>query len=290
MNLKDEFEKYLIKTLPKVESFHPHFQDALHYMLSAGGKRFRPLLLLTVVNSYCPLLLKNSMPIAAAIEYLHTYSLIHDDLPAMDNANLRRGLETLHKKFDETTAILIGDALNTHSFYLIANSSLSNDIKVEIVKELSLNGGIYGMVLGQAYDCHFENTLLDLEKLKNTHIYKTAKLIAASLKIGAIIVDLDKNKKDDLYRFGIDLGLLFQIQDDLIDALAKEKEVGKTTKNDAKKNSFVNLLGIDKTIKEADALSDSIGKNIKNFDKNLSSALKNLLDEYLNRHKNFIKR
>ncbi len=285
MNLKDEFEKYLQNNLPSIESFHPHFEESLHYMLNAGGKRFRPLLLLTVVNVYEPLLLNNAMPIAAAIEYLHTYSLIHDDLPAMDNADLRRGFETLHKKYDETTAILIGDALNTHSFFLIANAPLSNDVKIEIIKELSLNGGIYGMVLGQACDCHFENRPLDLEQLRFLHIHKTAKLIASSLKIGAIIVDIDEKTKDELYKFGIDLGLLFQIQDDLIDVLADEKEAGKTTNNDEHKNSFVNLLGVEGALKEADELAKKLELNLDSFDENLKNALKSLLQKYLYRHR-----
>ncbi len=285
MNLKDEFEKYLQNTLPCVESYHPHFEDSLHYMLNAGGKRFRPLLLLTVVSVYEPLLLNNAMPVAAAIEYLHTYSLIHDDLPAMDNADLRRGFETLHKKYDETTAILIGDALNTHSFFLIANAPLSNDVKIEVIKELSLNGGIYGMVLGQACDCHFENRPLDLEQLKFLHIHKTAKLIASSLKIGAIIVDMDEKTKDELYKFGIDLGLLFQIQDDLIDVLADEKEAGKTTNNDEHKNSFVNLLGVEGALKEADELAKKLELNLDSFDENLKNALKSLLQKYLYRHR-----
>ena len=284
MNIKEEFENYLISTLPKVESFHPFFEESLSYMLKAKAKRFRPQLLLNIVNAYEPLLLKNSFKVAAAIEYLHTYSLIHDDLPAMDNANLRRGLETLHKKYDETTAILAGDALNTHSFYLIATSSFSNDVKIEIIKELSLNGGIYGMVLGQACDCYFENTPLDIEKLKFLHIHKTAKLIAATLKIGAIIVGLDEKTKERFYRFGIDLGLLFQIQDDLIDALVDEKVANKTTHNDENKNSFVNLLGVDGAISEADRLANKIEIEYKNFDENFKSAMKPILDKYLYRH------
>ena len=285
MDIKKEFEKYILSTLPKVESFHPVFEESLSYMLKAGGKRFRPLLMLSVVDAYEPLLLKNSFAVAAAIEYLHTYSLIHDDLPAMDNASLRRGLTTLHKKYDETTAILAGDALNTHSFFLIANAPLSNDVKVEIVKELSLNGGIYGMVLGQACDCYFENTPLDIEKLKFLHIHKTAKLIAASLKIAAIIVNLDEETKNRFYQFGIDLGLLFQIQDDLIDALEDEENAQKTIKNDENKNSFVNLLGVDGAMREADRLAEKIKIDYEKFDENFKSATKNLLEKYLYRHK-----
>jgi len=287
MGLKEDFEKYLLNSLPKIKSFHPFFEEALHYMLKASGKRFRPLLLLNIVNAYKPLLLKNSFAVAAAIEYLHTYSLIHDDLPSMDNADLRRGIETIHKKYDETTAILIGDALNTHSFYLISTAPLSNDVKVQILKELSLGGGIYGMVLGQAIDCYFEKIPLSLENLKYLHIHKTAKLIAASLKMGAIIADLDKNLQDRLYQFGIDLGLLFQIQDDLIDALEDEKSAGKTTSNDEDKNSFVNLLGVEEAFKEAEDLALKLKKELESFDEKLGANLEKLLKEFIFRHRTF---
>ncbi len=116
------FENYLLKNLPQSKTFHPYFEEALGLMLKAGGKRFRPMLLLSVVKSNKSLILENSMPVALGLEMLHTYSLVHDDLPAMDNADLRRGFETIHKKFDEVTAILVGDALNTEAFKQIANA------------------------------------------------------------------------------------------------------------------------------------------------------------------------
>ena len=289
MDLKTDFENYLISNIADIKSFHPFFNEAFKYMLKAGGKRFRPILLLSVVKAYEPLLIKNAFPIAAAIEYLHTYSLIHDDLPSMDNADLRRGFETIHKKYDETTAILIGDALNTHSFYLISTAPLSSDTKVELSKELSKNGGVYGMVLGQAIDCYFENRPLDIEQLKFLHIHKTAKLIAASLKMGAIICDKDEEIKEKLYNFGLDLGLLFQIQDDLIDVLEDEKSAGKTTSNDSKKNSFVNLLGVDGAYKEAEKLASKLENDMKNFDDKLKKNLETLLKEYIFRHRSLVK-
>jgi farnesyl diphosphate synthase len=280
-----EFENYLNNNLPISKSFHPIFQDALTQMLIAGGKRFRPMLILTIVNSLQPLLLKNTLPIALSIELLHTYSLIHDDLPAMDNANLRRGKQTLHIKYDEVTAILVGDALNTHSFNQIANSALSNDIKIELIKILSSDGGIDGMIIGQAIDCYFENQKLQLNQLEYLHIHKTAKLIAGSLKMGAIICNLDLQLQQQLYDFGIDIGLLFQIQDDIIDETATEKEAGKTTSNDSSKNSFINLLGLDGAMKSANKLALKCEQTLNNFDNDLSSGLKPLLDKYINRHK-----
>jgi len=278
------FEDYLNNNLPISNTFHPIFQDALRDMLKAGGKRFRPMLLLSVVEAIEPMLLKNSLPVALAIEYLHTYSLIHDDLPSMDNADLRRGNPTLHKTYDEVTAILVGDALNTHSFNLLANAPLSSDIKIDLIKVLSNDGGIDGMIIGQAIDCYFENHKLELNQLEFLHIHKTAKLIAGSLQMGGIIANLPKNTQQELYTFGIDIGLLFQIQDDIIDETATEEEAGKTTSNDGAKNSFVNLLGLNGAIKSANELSSKCESSLDKFEPKLSTKLKDILSKYLNRH------
>ena len=284
-SLLGQFEEYLNQNTIQSKSFHPIFQDALNDMLKAGGKRFRPMLMLSVVNACEPMLIKNTLHIALAIELLHTYSLIHDDLPAMDDASLRRGHHTLHKTYDEVTAILVGDALNTHSFNLIANSPLSSDIRIELVKILSSDGGINGMIIGQAIDCYFENTTIELEKLEFLHIHKTAKLIAASLKMGAVIAGLDTKTQDDLYNFGIDIGLLFQIQDDIIDETMSEEEAGKTTANDESKNSFVNLLGLDGAINNANTLALKCEKSLNNFEDNIKDELLIILKSYLYRHK-----
>ncbi len=279
------FEDYLLANLPQSKTFHPYFENALADMLKAGGKRFRPILLLSVVKSNKSLLIPNSLDVALGLEFLHTYSLIHDDLPAMDNADLRRGFQTLHKKYDEVTAILVGDALNTEAFNLIANASLSNDIKVDLIKCLSFNGGINGMIIGQAIDCYFENQKLELNQLEFLHIHKTARLIAASLKMGAIISEYDLITQDKLYDFGIDLGLLFQIQDDIIDETCTSDEAGKTTQNDGSKNSFVNLLGLDGAIKSANELALKCTNTLNTFDSNLKESLEELLLKYINRHK-----
>lgn len=256
-------------------------------MLKASAKRFRPMLLLCVVNSKKSLLVDNALDIALALEFLHTYSLIHDDLPAMDNANLRRGFQTLHKKYDEVTAILVGDALNTEAFNLIAKASLHNDTKIELVKILATNGGINGMVIGQAIDCHFEKQKLSLKDLEFLHIHKTAKLIAASLKMGALIAGYDDEICENLYKFGIDLGLLFQIQDDIIDEKASVEEALKTTHNDVYKNSFVNLLGLEGAINSADTLAQTCLDSLNSFDKDLKDSLETLLITYINRHKKY---
>ncbi len=276
----DDFEKYLRLNIPSVESFHPIFNDALSKMLLAGGKRFRPRLLLSVVDAYNPLLLKNAYSVALGVEFLHTYSLIHDDLPAMDNADLRRGEETLHKKYDEVTAILSGDALNTEAFYIISKAPLRSDVKIELIKELSFYGGIGGMVIGQAIDCYFENKILNFEELKFLHIHKTAKLIAVSLKMGAIIVGLDRKLQNNLFKFGEQLGLLFQIQDDIIDVTEDEKKAGKTTGNDENKNSFVNLLGLDKALQTRDKMVKKLEIEANKFDSKLSKLFEQIIEKY----------
>jgi farnesyl diphosphate synthase len=280
-----KFEKFLEQNLIKNPSFHPYFEKATNEMLLAGGKRFRPMLLLKVVESYNPLMLDSAYYPALALEILHTYSLIHDDLPSMDDASLRRGHPTLHKTFDEVTAILVGDGLNTYAFELISDAPLHSDIKVALIKELSYNGGLNGMVLGQAIDCFFENKPLSLDELKFLHIHKTAKLIACSLKMGAILVNLDSKTQEKLYNFGLDLGLLFQIQDDIIDETLTPDEAGKDTQNDGDKNSFVNLLGLNGAISEADNLANKLENEFKTFDKQLQNGLKDLINKYLFRHR-----
>jgi farnesyl diphosphate synthase len=263
---------------------HPHYEASLHQMLIGGGKRFRPALLLGVVKAYNPLLIENAYGVALAIELLHTYSLIHDDLPPMDNADLRRGIPTLHKTYDEATAVLAGDALNTYAFEVLSNAPLSDKVLIKLVRELSRNGGLNGMVLGQAIDCYFENTPLEIEQVKMLHIHKTGKLIAASLKMGAIIAG-DEEIADYLYDFGIDLGLLFQIQDDILDVTQDSASAGKTTNNDSAKNSFVTLLGLEKAMNEAELLAEKLLYQMESFDENLRRELSPTLTHYINRHK-----
>jgi len=278
------FEQFLTEHLPTSKSIHPTYEDALQNMLIAGGKRFRPALLLGVVKAYNPLMLDSARHAAYAVELLHTYSLIHDDLPAMDDSPLRRGKPTLHISFDEVTAILVGDALNTYSFEVLSNAPFSDTTRVKLIRELASNGGLNGMVLGQAIDCYFENRPLKVEDIKLLHTNKTAKLIAASLKMGAIIVGREE-LADKLYDFGIKLGLLFQIQDDILDVTMSSEEAGKLTNNDEDKNSFVTILGLDESMKQADELADELTNEMLSFDENLQSELSSLLTKYINRHK-----
>ncbi|MBA1438548.1 MAG: polyprenyl synthetase family protein [Epsilonproteobacteria bacterium] len=279
-----DFELFLLKNLPTSSSIHPHYEAALQEMLRAGGKRFRPALLLGVVQALNPLMVDGAMHAAYAIELLHTYSLIHDDLPSMDNSPLRRGKPTLHVVYDEVTAVLVGDALNTYAFEVLSNAPFSDATRVELIRELATNGGLNGMVLGQAIDCYFENKPLAVEDIKVLHTNKTAKLIAASLKMGAIICgDEELGKK--LYDFGIKLGLLFQIQDDILDVTQSDEEAGKLTNNDGDKNSFVTTLGLETAMQEADSLADALTKEMQSFDASLYGELAPILTKYINRHR-----
>jgi farnesyl diphosphate synthase len=275
-----DFEAFLQENLPSAPSFHLSYDRALKEMFEAGGKRFRPLMLLQVVESFQPLLVKNSYFIALAVEMIHTYSLIHDDLPTFDDADLRRGHPTLHISYDEVTATLVGDALNTHSFLLIADAPFSSDIKIELIRELSLNSGTRGMVLGQAIDCYFEDKILSISELRFLHIHKTAKLIACSLKMGAIIVGLDKDKQNLLYEIGLNIGLLFQVQDDIIDATYTSQKAGKPTNNDNSKNSYTNLLGIDGAKKEKNELILKVEAQIDKLDIEVKKRLLSSVDRY----------
>ena len=298
MSLLEDFVKFLNANLPKAPSFHPYYEEALGLMLKAGGKHFRALLLLGVVENVDKSLTQKAMRVALGLEMMHTYSLIHDDLPSMDNASLRRGTPTLHVTYDETTAILAGDALNTHAFYEISRANLPAETRIKCVEILSQNAGVSGMVLGQALDCFFENTnkedikrakakfglsgkMLSLDELVFLHIHKTAKLIAASLKMGAVIVNLDETECEKIYDIGLKLGLAFQIQDDIIDLTSDEAAAGKPVHNDLAKNSFTNLLGLSGAKKKKDELICEIEEALKQVDANIAKMILELTDKHL---------
>lgn len=277
----EKFTKHLEQNFPKIKSFHPFFNDALKWMLEAGGKHFRAQLLLGIVNAKNPALFDKALNAALALEFIHTYSLIHDDLPAMDNASLRRGKQTLHKKYDETTAILVGDALNTEAFLLLSKLNLKDEIKVKLVQTLAFNAGLNGMVIGQAIDCYFEGKTLNLEQVEFLHIHKTARLIAASLKMGCEICELDEKECEQIYEIGLLIGLIFQIKDDIIDATLDANEAGKPTHNDINKNSFVKLLGLEGAKKAKDEKITLCEEKMKKLDSKLANELQILIDKYL---------
>ncbi len=260
-----------------MRSFHASFEGAFWEMVRNGGKRFRPSLLFCVVLAKAREKIAQSFDIALAIEVLHTYSLIHDDLPAMDNAALRRNHPTLHTKYSEADAILCGDGLNTYAFYLISRADFSDKIKVALSATLAY--GALKMVLGQACDCAFERQKLPREKLEFIHINKTAELIAAALKMGAIIAETPDSTAQELYDFGLKLGLFFQIRDDILDKTSSNE--GKSANADGDKNSYVNLLGLEGAKTALQTQKTALLESLQKIDSDIAENLQFLLNQYL---------
>lgn len=275
MSLVLKFENFLKANQISAKSYHPYYEEALNYMLGSGGKYFRSQLLLGVVDALNPEKFDSALRVALGVEMIHTYSLIHDDLPTMDNSDLRRGKITTHKKYDEVTALLVGDALNSRAFYEISKANLSSEICVKCIGILST--AATDMVLGQALDCHFEKQVLSYDDLVFLHSKKTGALIAASFELGALIAEVKDSVK--FREIGLKLGLLFQIVDDIIDATKTSDEAGKPTSHDGDKNSFVNLLGLDGAKFQRDSLIDEI--KAQNLDPKIQNLLSNLIEKYL---------
>ncbi len=193
-------------------------KEAMIYSLEAGGKRIRPMLVLAVLSSFGKDV-ERGIPAAAAIEMIHTYSLIHDDLPCMDDDDLRRGKPTNHKVFGEAVAVLAGDALLTYSFQLIAGMNhpdVTPEMKLELIAEISKSAGAEGMVGGQIADMEGENKQLTIEELEYMHEHKTGKLLQASILSGAILAEANAEQREHLRQFAFHLGLAFQIRDDIL--------------------------------------------------------------------------
>ncbi len=228
--------------------------DAMNYSLLAGGKRFRPLLVFASYEACGGTDLNSILPIAAAVECLHTYSLIHDDLPAMDDDDLRRGQPTNHKQFDEATAILAGDGLLTYAFQLISQSSLPADIRIKLIEELSVGAGPAGMVHGQMLDMQGEGQALTLEQIRAMHVAKTGALIRASIRLGAICAQANDQTLQALTEYGEHLGVLFQISDDILNVTSTAEALGKGVGTDAKhhKSTYASLMGLEQARKLAD--------------------------------------
>ena len=252
-----------------------HLREAVLYSIHAGGKRIRPYLLLEVLESLqVPITIAHAQ-VAAALEMIHTGSLIHDDLPAMDDDDFRRGRLTNHKKFGEALAILAGDALFLDPYALIAQADLPNVIKVDLIASLSLSSGSMGMVAGQVLDMEGEGKHLNLEELQTIHANKTGKLLAFPFQAAGVIAGLDENLQKQLKTVGELIGLAFQVRDDILDVTASFEEIGKTPQKDlqAEKSTYPALLGLDeakvfcnRTLDQANEKLDVISQLV-DFDK-----------------------
>lgn len=252
-----------------------NLREAVLYSIHAGGKRIRPYLLLEVLESLQVPITTAHAQVAAALEMIHTGSLIHDDLPAMDDDDFRRGRLTNHKKFGEALAILAGDALFLDPYALIAQADLPNEIKVDLIASLSLSSGSMGMVAGQVLDMEGEGKHLNLEELQTIHANKTGKLLAFPFQAAGVIAELDENLQKQLKTVGELIGLAFQVRDDILDVTASFEEIGKTPQKDlqAEKSTYPALLGLDeakvfcnRTLDQANEKLDVISQLV-DFDK-----------------------
>ncbi len=238
-----------LRTLVEKLKAPPIIKEAMHYSLEAGGKRIRPLLVFATINAFekDP---KIGLMAAAAIEMIHTYSLIHDDLPSMDNDDLRRGKPTNHKVFGEAIAILAGDALLTYSFQVIGqtpNEFAASETKLQLVLEMAKAAGSEGMVGGQVADMEGEGKTLTIEELEYIHIHKTGKLLKFSVIAGALLGGASQTQLDNLSKFAHHLGLAFQIQDDILDLEGNQELLGKPVGSDTsnEKSTYPQLLSME---------------------------------------------
>ena len=266
MDKLNEINQAIRRYYAQSDVVSPDLIEAILYSVEAGGKRIRPLIFLEILEGFGIELTEGHFDVAAALEMIHTGSLIHDDLPAMDDDDYRRGRLTSHKKFDEATAILAGDSLFLDPFGLVADTALSADIKVRLIAELSQASGSYGMVGGQMLDMKGEERKLNLSELQLIHTNKTGKLLTFPVVAAGIVANLAANDLKSLREAGSLVGLAFQVRDDILDVTATFEEIGKTPKKDllADKATYPSLLGLEKSY---DILNRSIDQALAIFQK-----------------------
>ena len=236
-------KKELVKGIPQ------KLFDAMHYSLNAGGKRIRPILLLESAKACGKENINDILDVALAVEMIHTYSLIHDDLPSMDNDDLRRGKPTCHKVYGEAIAILAGDGLLTYAFEKISSvKDIYAEKLLNVINILAHNTGIYGMVAGQAADilAEKEKSFTDINFI---HENKTSKFLSACCQIGAVLADAEESKERALKNYGLYIGMAFQIWDDVLDEIGDTEKLGKTAGKDRENNklTFVSIYGLEKS-------------------------------------------
>ncbi|TJY44442.1 polyprenyl synthetase family protein [Cohnella pontilimi] len=257
-------ESALRDAIPSDWSIPAKLREAAEYSLHAGGKRLRPILVLASAESvagHADDMLMRAMPFAVAVELVHTYSLIHDDLPAMDNDDFRRGRPTNHKVYGEAMAILAGDGLLTHAFYAASRAveaGVPAARAVKVMGELARLAGLPGMVGGQADDMLGEQGITTLEQLENIHLHKTSDLIVFSLLAGAHAAEASDSQVEALGLFGRNVGLAFQIQDDILDVTGDEAKLGKSVKSDEKQSkvTYPYLIGLEESRRRVKRLTE----------------------------------
>lgn len=250
-DLRGRVEQYLSASFLDKE-IPSRLSDAMRYSLLAGGKRLRPVLCLAVARACAPdraeEITEAVLPFAAGLEMIHTYSLIHDDLPAMDDDDLRRGHPTCHKAFDEATAILAGDALLTNAFSHMTRAKVPADVLLEAVRLTSEAAGAAGMAGGQMLDLEGEGKKLSLEELRILNEKKTGALLFNACECGAVLAGASQKQRAAARRYGSELGIAFQITDDILDVVGDEATVGKEVRHDAEsdKATWPSLVGLEK--------------------------------------------
>ena len=259
--------------------------EAMRYAAQGGGKRIRPLLVYAA-GSLGDAKTEALDAAAVAIECIHAYSLVHDDLPCMDDDDLRRGRPTVHKAFDEATALLVGDALQTRAFEILANTSCDADARLKMIAVLAAASGSRGMAGGQAIDLESVGKKLDLAGLKQMHAMKTGALLSCAVELGGIAAHLSATQLAQLQKYSTALGLAFQIVDDVLDATADSQTLGKTAGKDAAANkpTYVTLMGLDYAQKQARELQETAIASLDDFG-NRADALKDLALLVVNRAK-----
>jgi geranylgeranyl diphosphate synthase type II len=263
---REEVDRYLDSVVPDVKTPPATLHESMRYSLFAGGKRVRPILAIASAEAVGAAT-KAVLPVACSLELVHTYSLIHDDLPAMDNDDYRRGKLTNHKVYGEAMAILAGDALLTLAFELCSRAELMDGLdpmrQVQIVRELAYGAGNLGMVGGQVFDIQAENRDIDLATLENIHVHKTGMLIRAAVRMGAIAAGATAAQLENLTGYAQDAGLAFQIADDVLNVTGTREELGKDANTDAKrgKKTYPTFYGVEGARKLADQCVDrAIGR------------------------------
>ena len=269
-NAQKEVDKTIKSLLPSGKGLEKKLFEAINYSILSSGKRLRPYLVIQSSKLF-DVDQKNALRVASSIEMIHAYSLIHDDLPSMDNDFLRRGLPTTHRKYNEATAILAGDSLLTLSFEILSDNLTHNDSKIrcELIYELARAAGANGMVAGQMMDLEAENKKLSIGVITRIQRLKTGALIAFSCNAGAILGRAEKKYKFALQGYAHDIGLAYQIRDDLLDVTSTTKKLGKKVKKDKKagKKNFVSILGIERAKKQLEFLANQAIKHLEAFDK-----------------------
>nr|WP_302646405.1 farnesyl diphosphate synthase [uncultured Clostridium sp.] len=243
--LKELVDNYLSNYFKDKGSYNSLIYDAASYSLNVGGKRIRPILFMLVYFMYKGED-KEIIDMAAAIEMIHTYSLIHDDLPCMDNDDLRRGKPTNHKVYGENIAVLAGDALLNEAMILLMDFSIKHGKDALVAaREIAYAAGADGMIGGQVVDIINEGKRISKEELNYMHLKKTGELIRSSIVAGAILAEADKSEIDLLNKFGMNLGLAFQIKDDILDVTGDVEKLGKNTLADVNKSNFITMYGLE---------------------------------------------